>query len=146
MFYSFRRAALSTTFPIVSVGRRKTAVAQIYIQSGTGKILINGQPIHRSVSEDSLLLSTIQDPFVILKQNTEFDSTKFDVVVKVKGGGVVGQTQAIRLGIARACCAIDKGWRPFLKKEGFLTRDARAKERRKYGLKKARKAQQYSKR
>lgn len=137
---------MSKTFPIVTVGRRKTAVAQIQITPGTGKLLINGQPSLLSVSTTSPIFSTIQEPFLLLKKEGEFDQAAFDVVVKVEGGGVVGQAEAIRLGISRACCAIDKAYRSPLKKEGLLTRDARAKERRKYGLKKARKAQQYSKR
>lgn len=122
-------------------GRRKKAVARVrLVAGGTGAITINKRSIDEYFPLDTLKL-IVNQPF------TESDTVgKFDVVVNVRGGGPTGQAGAIRHGIARALCLADATYRPALKKAGFLTRDPRMKERKKYGLKKARKAPQFSKR
>jgi small subunit ribosomal protein S9 len=121
-------------------GRRKTAVARVRLVPGEGKVVINGRPM-----DDYLGLKTLE---LIVMQPLKLTETasKYDVVAKVAGGGVSGQAGALRHGIARALLRADAEFRPALKKAGFLTRDPREKERRKYGLKKARKASQFSKR
>ena len=121
-------------------GRRKKSVARVRLVPGEGKILINDRTL-----DDYFGLDTLK---VIVKQPlTLTDSvTKFDVICKVIGGGFTGQAGAIRHGIARALLKADEELRPALKKAGFLTRDPRMKERKKYGLKKARRAPQFSKR
>ena len=122
-------------------GRRKKAIARVrLIPGGNGTIIINDRAF-----EDYFPQGTLQ---YIVKQPTELlDVTaKYDIMVNVVGGGYTGQAGAIRLGIARALLEAEEGCRPALKKEGFLTRDPRAKERKKYGLKKARRAPQFSKR
>lgn len=134
------------SFPILAIGRRKTAVAQVQIQPGTGVFSINNKIFVSSFQETNPYFLMMQEPLITLEEHKKIDSKQFDIVIKVHGGGVVGQAQAIQLGLARACCKIDQSWRSNLKPKGFLTRDARAKERRKYGLKKARKAPQFSKR
>ena len=122
-------------------GRRKSAVARVrLIPGGTGAININGRSIDEYCDLDTLKL-IIRQPLVL----TETDS-KYDVFVNVNGGGFTGQAGAIRHGIARALIVAEPELRPALKKEGYLTRDPRMKERKKYGLKKARKAPQFSKR
>ena len=121
-------------------GRRKKSVARVYLMPGTGKITINKRDI-----DEYLGLETLK---VIVRQPLELTGTadKFDVLVNVKGGGYTGQAGAICHGIARALLTVDEEYRPALKKAGFLTRDPRMKERKKYGLKKARRAPQFSKR
>ena len=121
-------------------GRRKSSVARVYLIPGSGKITINKRDI-----DDYFGLETLK---VIVKQPLEATESagKFDVEVNVKGGGYTGQAGAIRHGIARALCVADEELRPTLKKNGFLTRDPRMKERKKYGLKAARRAPQFSKR
>ena len=122
-------------------GRRKTSTARVFLRPGTGAITINYRPLETAFPTETLRL-VIRQPLVV----TETGS-RFDVVATTAGGGVAGQAGALRLGIARALNEIDvEAFRPALKKAGFLTRDARIKERKKYGLKKARKAPQYSKR
>ena len=121
-------------------GRRKTSVARVYLMPGKGEIVINKRPLDDYVSLDTLK-KIINQPFVATKTEG-----KFNVLVNVYGGGTSGQAGAIRHGIARALLQIDKDYRPLLKKEGFLTRDPRMKERKKYGLKSARRAPQFSKR
>ena len=122
-------------------GRRKSAVARVrLISGGTGAININGRSIDEYCDLDTLKL-IIRQPLVL----TETDS-KCDVFVNVNGGGFTGQAGAIRHGIARALIVAEPELRPALKKEGYLTRDPRMKERKKYGLKKARRAPQFSKR
>ncbi len=121
-------------------GRRKEAVARVRMVAGTGNLDVNGRPfeeyfptrVHRMVA---------LAPLKLLGREKDFD-----IVATVQGGGIAGQAGAIRLGIARSLLELDPELRGQLKAEGFLTRDAREKERRKYGLKKARKAPQYSKR
>ena len=122
-------------------GRRKCAVARVrLIPGGTGAISINGRSIDEYCDLDTLKL-IIRQPLVL----TETES-KYDVFVNVNGGGFTGQAGAIRHGIARALIVAEPELRPALKKEGYLTRDPRMKERKKYGLKKARRAPQFSKR
>ena len=121
-------------------GRRKSSVARVRLVEGTGTITINGKNIDEYLGTDTLK--------VIVRQPLTATNTvdKFDVICKVQGGGFTGQAGAIRLGIARALLEANGEYRPTLKSAGFLTRDSRKKERRKYGLKKARKAPQFSKR
>lgn len=121
-------------------GRRKTSVARVRLVPGEGNIVVNGRPL-----EQYFGLKTLE---LIVKQplNVADVIGKHDVIAKVEGGGPTGQAGAVRHGIARALLRVDAEYRPALKKAGLLTRDPREKERRKYGLKKARKASQYSKR
>ncbi len=121
-------------------GRRKSSVARVYIMPGTGKITINKRDIDNYLGLETLK-TIVRQPFVVT--NTE---GRFDVLVNVKGGGFTGQAGAIRHGIARALLQADNDYRPVLKKAGFLTRDPRMKERKKPGLKAARRAPQFSKR
>lgn len=121
-------------------GRRKKSIARVYLVPGKGDVTIN----KRSMDE-YFGLETLK---VIVRQPMTLTGTadKFDVIVNVKGGGYTGQAGAVRHGIARALIQADVGYRPVLKKAGFLTRDPRMKERKKYGLKAARRAPQFSKR
>lgn len=121
-------------------GRRKKSIARVYLKPGKGNITVNKRDI-----EDYFGLETLK---VIVRQPLALTETvdKFDVVVTVKGGGTTGQAGAIRHGIARALLTVDNDYRPALKKAGYLTRDPRMKERKKYGLKAARRAPQFSKR
>ena len=121
-------------------GRRKKSIARVYLVPGTGNITINKRDI-----DNYLGLETLK---VIVRQPLVATNTvdKFDVIVNVHGGGFTGQAGAIRHGIARALLKADNHYRPVLKKAGFLTRDPRMKERKKYGLKAARRAPQFSKR
>ncbi|MBE5037165.1 30S ribosomal protein S9 [Subdoligranulum sp. DSM 109015] len=121
-------------------GRRKHSVARVRVYNGTGKVTINGRDIEDYFGLDTLKL-LVRSPLVL----TETDG-KFDVVVNVIGGGCSGQAGAIRHGLSRALLQYDPALRPALKKAGFLTRDPRMKERKKYGLKAARRAPQFSKR
>ena len=122
-------------------GRRKSSVARVRVYKGAGKNIINDRPIDEYFGLETLKL-IVRQPLVL----TETDS-KFDVVCRVAGGGVTGQAGAIRHGISRALLQYDaENLRPLLKKAGFLTRDPRMKERKKYGLKAARRAPQFSKR
>jgi small subunit ribosomal protein S9 len=121
-------------------GRRKSSVARVRVYAGTGKITINGRDI-----DDYFGLETLK---LIVNQPLELTDTvgKFDIVCTVAGGGVTGQAGAIRHGLSRALLQYEEEFRPVLKKAGFLTRDPRMKERKKYGLKAARRAPQFSKR
>ena len=121
-------------------GRRKSSVARVRLYQGTGKITINDRDIDDYFGLETLKL-IVRQPLAL----TETDE-KFDVVCRVAGGGVTGQAGAIRHGISRALLVFTPELRPVLKKEGFLTRDPRMKERKKYGLKAARRASQFSKR
>lgn len=125
----------------LGTGRRKTSRARVQLIPGSGKLIINGLP-----GESYLQFSPsyLRIPYSPLK--TLGLSKEYDIYVKTQGGGLKGQADAIKLGIARALCYIDPNNRKILKSEGFLTRDSRIKERKKYGLCKARKAPQYSKR
>jgi len=121
-------------------GRRKSSVARVYLIPGTGKITINKKDIEEYLGLETLRV-VVRQPFTAT--NTE---GKFDVIVNVKGGGFTGQAGAIRHGISRALLMVDEDYRKALKAEGYLTRDPRMKERKKPGLKKARRAPQFSKR
>ena len=121
-------------------GRRKSSVARVRVYPGTGKITINDRDINDYFGLETLKL-IVRQPLA-LTGTTE----KFDIVVRVAGGGVTGQAGAIRHGLSRALLQFDESLRPTLKKAGFLTRDPRMKERKKYGLKGARRAPQFSKR
>ena len=121
-------------------GRRKTSVARVFLVPGTGKITINKRDIEDYLGLEVLRM-TVRQPLVATET-----SEKFDVCVNVIGGGMAGQAGAIRHGISRALLEADQDYRPVLKKAGFLTRDPRMKERKKYGLKAARRAPQFSKR
>lgn len=122
-------------------GRRKTSIARVQLIPGSGKLIINGIPGESYLQFSPNYLRISYGPLKILGLSKEYD-----INVKAEGGGLTGQADAIRLGIARALCTINSENRVALKSEGFLTRDARVKERKKYGLRKARKAPQYSKR
>lgn len=122
-------------------GRRKTAVARVYLRPGKGRLIVNTEDWKKYFGERANLDEFMRAP---LKETQAL--TKFDVIVNVKGGGPLGQAGAIRHGIARALLKVNPTHRLLLKKAGFLTRDPREKERRKYGLRKARKASQFSKR
>ncbi len=123
-----------------AVGRRKTAVARVRLVPGDGKILINKREIDNYFGLETLKM-TVRQPLVLTDT-----LGRFDILVNVCGGGLTGQAGAIRHGISRSLCKADADLRPPLKKEGFLTRDPRMKERKKYGLKAARRAPQFSKR
>ncbi len=124
----------------IGTGRRKESVARVRLLPGGGRIMINGKEMDQYFGLETLKL-IVRQPLVA----TEND-TRFDVIAKVEGGGFSGQAGAIRHGIARALLQADGQYRPVLKKNGYLTRDPRMKERKKYGLKKARRAPQFSKR
>lgn len=123
-----------------ATGRRKCSVARVRMMPGTGNIIVNGKPLGEYFGR-KILEIMVRQPLVVTNS-----ADKFDVIAKVHGGGISGQAGAIRHGIARALLAVSPDYRQPLKKAGFLTRDPRMKERRKYGLKKARKAPQFSKR
>jgi small subunit ribosomal protein S9 len=129
---------VTTTAPIV--GRRKEAIVRVRLTPGTGEFKLNGRTME-AYFPNKVHQQLIREPFVTLEKDGQFD-----VTASLSGGGVTGQAGALRLAIARALIDLDPDDRPALKKAGFLTRDARVKERKKYGLKKARKAPQYSKR
>jgi len=122
-----------------AVGRRKSAVARVRLVAGEGKIVINNRDIENYFGYETLKM-TVRQPLTLTKV------TGYDVMVNVNGGGFTGQAGAIRHGIARALCKANPELRGDLKKAGFLTRDPRMKERKKYGLKAARRAPQFSKR
>ncbi|WP_442320078.1 30S ribosomal protein S9 [Catenuloplanes nepalensis] len=126
--------------PIQTVGRRKQAIVRVRLVPGTGKVTCNGRDIE-AYFPSKVHQQLIREPLVTTEK-TEM----FDVIANLHGGGITGQAGALRLGIARALISNDGDDRPALKKAGFLTRDPRVKESKKYGLKKARKAPQYSKR
>lgn len=121
-------------------GRRKTAIAQVRLMPGNGAIIVNGVPFEERFRRE-LHRRSIRQPLMVIEA-----LDKFNVTVKVTGGGVSGQADAIRHGISRALLKFNESLRPLLRQHGLLTRDPRAKERRKYGLRGARKAPQYTKR
>ncbi len=122
-------------------GRRKSSIARVELSRGNGEFIINNKPGLLYMQENTYLIVEMQAPLNFLKIKNEYNINIF-----VHGGGLVGQAQAIKLGIARALCKAKPLYRSSLKLKGFLTRDSRVKERKKYGLKKARKAGQFSKR
>ncbi len=121
-------------------GRRKTSIARVRLVPGEGKVEVNNRPLNEYFGKKTLEM-IVKQPLVLT--NTE---SRFDVLAKVEGGGITGQAGAIRLGIARALLKVNQELRPVLKRAGFLTRDPRMIERKKYGLKGARRAPQFSKR
>lgn len=123
-----------------SIGRRKTSVARIYVASGSGDITVNNRDL-KEYFPSEILQTIVKQPLALVKLNENFS-----IKVNVDGGGPKGQAEAVRLAISRALCEIDSENRPPLKKEGFLTRDPRMVERKKYGRRKARRAFQFSKR
>ncbi|WP_324291227.1 30S ribosomal protein S9 [Paractinoplanes pyxinae] len=126
--------------PIQTVGRRKEAIVRVRLVPGSGKITCNGRDLE-AYFPSKVHQQLIREPLVTAEKEEQFD-----VIANLRGGGITGQAGALRLGIARALITNEPDDRPALKKAGFLTRDARVKESKKYGLKKARKAPQYSKR
>ena len=124
----------------LGTGRRKSSVARVYLRSGKGTITINGRSFEEYIPSAAVRLDVLQP--LELTETTN----KFDILVNVFGGGLTGQAGAIRLGIARALMEVNPDYRATLKPAGLITRDPRAKERKKYGLKKARRAPQFSKR
>lgn len=131
---------MADTMKYYGTGRRKNAIARVWVMPGTGKVAINNRELGEYFGKKTLEM--------IVRQPLALTSTldKYDVVATVQGGGTTGQAGAVRHGIARALVQADAGLRAALKEAGFMTRDPRMKERRKYGLKKARKASQFSKR
>jgi small subunit ribosomal protein S9 len=130
----------TTATPISATGRRKEAVARVRITPGTGQFVLNGRSLEEYFPSRTQRMTAMAPLRVVEKEK------EIDVIASLEGGGATGQAGALRHGIARALIEMDASLRGILKKEGFLTRDPREKERRKYGLKKARKAPQYSKR
>ncbi|MGN8914477.1 MULTISPECIES: 30S ribosomal protein S9 [Anaerofustis] len=126
---------------VMATGRRKNSVARVVLKQGSGKITINGRDIEEYFGGNDTLKVIVRQSLVLTD-----NADKYDVSVNVYGGGISGQAGAIRHGISRALVAENPDLRKEVKKAGFLTRDSRMKERRKYGLKKARKAPQFSKR
>lgn len=135
-----RTKSVKSVSQIISTGRRKKSIARVRLFPGNGKCTVNGRDMGEYLQRDTLLLVARQ-PFEIT--NT---GDKYDVIVRVVGGGISGQAGAICHGIARALVKADEMYKKDLKSNGLLTRDSRMKERKKYGLKKARKASQFSKR
>jgi small subunit ribosomal protein S9 len=131
----------NTKITYSGTGKRKSAIARVRLIPGSGKLIINGLPGESYLQFSPNYLRISYAPLKVLGLNQEYD-----IHVNAEGGGLTGQANAIRLGIARALCAMNPENRSMLKAEGYLTRDSRIKERRKYGLRKARKAPQYSKR
>ena len=125
----------------IGLGKRKRAIARVFLVPGEGNLIINKVAGEKYLQYNSTYLTKIWDP--LKKLNLE---NQFDIIVLTRVGGLTGQTDAIQLGVARLICKMDSQHRSILKPFGFLTRDARIKERKKYGLRKARKAPQYSKR
>lgn len=126
--------------PIITVGRRKQAVVRVRILPGTGQFTLNGRTLD-AYFPNKVHQQHIKEPLTLLEK-----AESYDIIARLQGGGVTGQAGALQLGIARALIEVNPDDRPAIKKAGFLTRDARVKERKKYGLHKARKAPQYSKR
>ena len=133
-------APLQGDRPVQTVGRRKEAVVRVRLLPGSGGFTLNGKPLE-TYFPNKLHQQIVKEPLVTVEK-----TERFDIFANLRGGGTAGQAGALRLAIARALAELDSEDRPALKKAGWLTRDARAVERKKYGLKKARKAPQYSKR
>ena len=133
-------AAKKEKITFYGTGRRKKSIARVRILNGNGNIIVNNKPLDEFFGVETLKV-IVKQPLVATNS-----LDKFDVIAKVTGGGISGQAGAVRHGISRALVEANAEYRPTLKSAGFLTRDARMKERKKYGLKKARKAPQFSKR
>jgi small subunit ribosomal protein S9 len=129
----------NTTY--TGLGKRKNSVAKIFLKEGSGTFTINKKSFEHFFAGMVEERETIKNPFLLVNLNN-----KYDVDIEVKGGGITGQLDAIKLGISKAICTINNDYKKVLSQAMLLTRDSRIKERRKYGLKKARKASQYSKR
>ena len=129
-----------TNVSYMGTGRRKESVARVYLTPGTGKIMVGSKTLEEYLPQE-ILRMVVKSPLVL----TETEG-QYDVYINVFGGGLTGQAGSMRHGIARALLEVGSDFRPVLKKAGFLTRDSRAKERKKYGLKAARRAPQFSKR
>ena len=129
-----------TNVSYMGTGRRKESVDRVYLTPGTGKIMVGSKTLEEYLPQE-ILRMVVKSPLVL----TETEG-QYDVYINVFGGGLTGQAGAMRHGIARALLEVGSDFRPVLKKAGFLTRDSRAKERKKYGLKAARRAPQFSKR
>ena len=125
----------------IGLGKRKQAVARVFLIPGDGNLIINKVSGNKYLQYNDTYLNTVWAPLKVLKLEKQFD-----ILTVVKGGGLTGQAEAIQLGVARQLCKLNEQHRASLKPFGFLTRDSRIKERKKYGLRKARKAPQYSKR
>ncbi|MCH7996364.1 MAG: 30S ribosomal protein S9 [Chloroflexi bacterium] len=123
-----------------AIGKRKCAVAKVRLFPGSGTLIVNGKPLEE-VLPLRTLQETVQEPFRVAQLTNNYNAS-----IRVSGGGIAGQAQAIRHGIARALVVANEELRPVMRKAGLLTRDSRVKERKKYGLKRARKAPQYTKR
>lgn len=123
------------------IGKRKTSVAKVFLQEGAGSIKVNKKSLEDFFSGVGEECELIKNPLILMKINNNYD-----IDIKVYGGGITSQLEAIRLAISKAMCTINSDYRPILNQNLLLRRDSRIKERRKYGLKKARKASQYSKR
>jgi|APCry1669190731_1035312.scaffolds.fasta_scaffold29714_3 small subunit ribosomal protein S9 len=134
-----RKINMSTLY--TGIGKRKTAVAKISLKEGEGKIVVNQKEFLDFFSGVGEEREVIKMPLILVNL-----TNKYDITIQVQGGGIYSQLEAIRLGISRAICEIKAEYRQLLNQKFFLRRDSRIKERRKYGLKKARKASQYSKR
>jgi small subunit ribosomal protein S9 len=124
-----------------ALGRRKSATARVRVMSGKGNVTVNDKPAAEYFADNKALLKKLDEPFTLLE-----NKSKFDVTVRVTGGGHNGQIEAIRLGVAKALTEIDENVKGTLKKAGLLSRDPREKERKKFGLKGARKQRQFTKR
>jgi len=133
-------APVTSDKPVQTVGRRKEAVVRVRLVPGSGRFVLNGRNLE-DYFPNKVHQQLVREPLVTVDR-----AESYDVFANLRGGGISGQAGALRLAIARALVELDPDDRPALKKAGFLTRDARVKERKKYGLKKARKAPQYSKR
>ena len=131
----------TTPLEYYGTGKRKTSIARVHLRPGTGEFQLNARGLDEYFGGIEALKQVVKQPFAVTETND-----RFDVLARIEGGGVVAQAGALRHGISRALCEFNLELRGRLKKAGFLTRDARIKERKKYGLKKARKAPQYSKR
>lgn len=125
---------------INTIGRRKTSIARVYFESGKGEVTVNGKSLEAYFPEE-IMRTIVKQPLVLLEKDGQFD-----IQVNVDGGGFKGQAEAIRLAISRALVELDEENKSPLKKEGFLTRDSRMVERKKYGRRKARRRFQFSKR
>jgi small subunit ribosomal protein S9 len=132
---------LNNSSIFTGLGKRKTSVAKVFLKEGSGIIEVNEKNFENFFSGIGEEKETLKNPFLLV----DLDN-KYDIVIKVKGGGISSQLDAIRLALSKALCQINSEYRPILNQQMLLTRDSRIKERRKYGLKKARKASQYSKR
>jgi small subunit ribosomal protein S9 len=123
-----------------AVGRRKEAIARVQVRAGAGEVVVNGKPVSEHFPTLTLQ-KTVAEPLQVVG-----GEGKFTVMAKVVGGGISGQAGAVAHGLSRALCQVSEEYKPLLRKAGLLTRDPRVKERKKYGLKRARKAPQYTKR